>query len=223
MVKRADHPDISVSHSTVCLSLWAVPVLHPQCWVGENFQEWIRGGKWQQLPTEPRVSCLGCRFSPQAWSLPCSQTLSWPCGTTLFGCCASQCPVPRHWGIALGIVCTAGLARAVPHCCRLTVPAWLCPVPRYYRGAVGALLVYDIAKHLTYENVERWLKELRDHADSNIVIMLVGNKSDLRHLRAVPTDEARAFAGWGAQQCPAAVWGSAHLAKGGCGCEEKPP
>lgn len=66
---------------------------------------------------------------------------------------------------------------------------------RYYRGAVGALLVYDIAKHLTYENVERWLKELRDHADSNIVIMLVGNKSDLRHLRAVPTDEAKAFAG----------------------------
>lgn len=60
---------------------------------------------------------------------------------------------------------------------------------------MGALLVYDIAKHLTYENVERWLKELRDHADSNIVIMLVGNKSDLRHLRAVPTDEARAFAG----------------------------
>ena len=56
----------------------------------------------------------------------------------------------------------------------------------YYRGAVGALLVYDIAKH--------WLRELRDHADQNIVIMLVGNKSDLRHLRAVPTDEAKNFA-----------------------------
>lgn len=66
---------------------------------------------------------------------------------------------------------------------------------RYYRGAVGALLVYDIAKHVTYENVNRWLKELRDHADSNIVIMLVGNKSDLRHLRAVPTEEAKQFAG----------------------------
>jgi Ras-related protein Rab-11A len=65
----------------------------------------------------------------------------------------------------------------------------------YYRGAVGALLVYDIAKHVTYENVNRWLKELRDHADSNIVIMLVGNKSDLRHLRAVPTEEAKQFAG----------------------------
>ncbi|KAF8745020.1 hypothetical protein AX14_012026 [Amanita brunnescens Koide BX004] len=63
----------------------------------------------------------------------------------------------------------------------------------YYRGAVGALLVYDIAKHATFVNVTRWLKELRDHADSNIVIMLVGNKSDLKHLRAVPTDEAKAF------------------------------
>jgi Ras-related protein Rab-11A len=64
----------------------------------------------------------------------------------------------------------------------------------YYRGAVGALLVYDIAKHVTYDNVTRWLKELRDHADSNIVIMLVGNKSDLRHLRAVTTEEAKQFA-----------------------------
>lgn len=55
-------------------------------------------------------------------------------------------------------------------------------------------MVYDIAKHTTYENISRWLKELRDHSDPNIVIMLIGNKSDLRHLRAVPTDEAAAFA-----------------------------
>jgi Ras-related protein Rab-11A len=54
--------------------------------------------------------------------------------------------------------------------------------------------VYDISKHSTYESVDRWLKELRDHADSNIVIMLVGNKSDLRHLRAVPTEDAKNFA-----------------------------
>jgi len=64
----------------------------------------------------------------------------------------------------------------------------------YYRGAVGALLVYDISKRPSFENVQRWLKELRDHADSNIVIMLVGNKSDLKHLRAVTTEEAKEFA-----------------------------
>lgn len=56
------------------------------------------------------------------------------------------------------------------------------------------MLVYDISKHVTYENVERWLKELRDHADSHIVIMLVGNKNDLKHLRAVPAEQARSFA-----------------------------
>ncbi|KAL9325440.1 hypothetical protein ACSQ67_006085 [Phaseolus vulgaris] len=60
----------------------------------------------------------------------------------------------------------------------------------YYRGAVGALLVYDVTRHVTFENVERWLKELRDHTDANIVVMLVGNKADLRHLRAVSTEDA---------------------------------
>ncbi|XP_024032602.1 ras-related protein RABA1f-like, partial [Morus notabilis] len=64
----------------------------------------------------------------------------------------------------------------------------------YYRGAVGALLVYDVTRHVTFENVERWLKELRDHTDANIVIMLVGNKADLRHLRAVSTEDAKSFA-----------------------------
>ncbi|KAK4770797.1 hypothetical protein SAY87_031329 [Trapa incisa] len=64
----------------------------------------------------------------------------------------------------------------------------------YYRGAVGALLVYDITRHITFENIERWLKELRDHTDSNIAIMLVGNKADLRHLRAVSAEDASAFA-----------------------------
>ncbi|CAN1345475.1 Ras-related protein RABA2a [Linum perenne] len=58
----------------------------------------------------------------------------------------------------------------------------------YYRGALGALLVYDVTKPTTFENVSRWLKELRDHADSNIVIMLIGNKTDLKHLRGVATE-----------------------------------
>ncbi|XP_078429102.1 RAB GTPase homolog A1G [Wolffia australiana] len=64
----------------------------------------------------------------------------------------------------------------------------------YYRGAVGALLVYDVSRHITFDNVERWLKELRDHTEASIVVMLVGNKADLRHLRAVSVEEAKAFA-----------------------------
>ncbi|XP_044466254.1 ras-related protein Rab11D-like isoform X3 [Mangifera indica] len=41
---------------------------------------------------------------------------------------------------------------------------------------------------------ERWLKELREHTDPNIVVMLIGNKSDLRHLVSVSTDDGKAFA-----------------------------
>ena len=57
----------------------------------------------------------------------------------------------------------------------------------------GVLSGYDVGvpRAVTFENVERWLKELRDHADANIVIMLVGNKSDLRHLRSVHTEDAQ--------------------------------
>lgn len=64
----------------------------------------------------------------------------------------------------------------------------------YYRGAVGAILVYDLSKQKTIENVARWLLEVREHAESSIVTMLVGNKCDLRHLRAVPLDEAKKYA-----------------------------
>jgi Ras-related protein Rab-11A len=64
----------------------------------------------------------------------------------------------------------------------------------YYRGAVGAMLVYDITKRQTFDHIPRWLEELRNHADKNIVIILVGNKSDLENQRDVPTEDAKEFA-----------------------------
>ncbi|KAK1694358.1 hypothetical protein QYE76_011055 [Lolium multiflorum] len=64
----------------------------------------------------------------------------------------------------------------------------------YYRGALGALLVYDITKRQSFDHIPRWLEELRGHADKNIVIMLVGNKSDLEDERAVSTEDAKEFA-----------------------------
>ncbi|KAJ4773254.1 Ras-related protein Rab-11B [Rhynchospora pubera] len=64
----------------------------------------------------------------------------------------------------------------------------------YYRGAVGAMLVYDISKPQTFEHTVRWLEELRGHADKNIVVILVGNKSDLVTQRAVSIEEAKEFA-----------------------------
>lgn len=54
--------------------------------------------------------------------------------------------------------------------------------------------MYDVTRHATFENVDRWLKELRNHTESNIVVMLVGNKSDLRHLVAVSTEDGKSYA-----------------------------
>ena len=85
--------------------------------------------------------------------------------------------------IAIYILCCRWLFRFVAYHCS------------YYRRAVGTLLVYDITDRVTYDNVGKWLKELRDHTAGNIVIMLVGNKYDLRHLRKIDADEAREYAG----------------------------
>ncbi|URE29320.1 ras-related protein [Musa troglodytarum] len=63
----------------------------------------------------------------------------------------------------------------------------------YYRGSAAALVVYDVTRHVTFENAERWLRELRNHTDANLVVMLVGNKADLGHIRAVSLEEAQAF------------------------------
>ena len=63
----------------------------------------------------------------------------------------------------------------------------------YYRGAVGAMLLYDITSSLTFASLERWLKELRENADPNIVVMLVGNKSDMSELRSISREDGVNF------------------------------
>lgn len=64
----------------------------------------------------------------------------------------------------------------------------------YYRGAAGALLVYDITRRDTFQHLSRWLEEAKQHAHPNMVILLIGNKNDLEHRRAVSFEEGKAFA-----------------------------
>ncbi|KAK2755659.1 hypothetical protein FQN54_005808 [Arachnomyces sp. PD_36] len=49
----------------------------------------------------------------------------------------------------------------------------------YFRGASGALLVFDITRPNTFASVTQWLQDLRQIAEDGIVVILVGNKSDL--------------------------------------------
>ncbi|KAK6157111.1 hypothetical protein DH2020_011359 [Rehmannia glutinosa] len=64
----------------------------------------------------------------------------------------------------------------------------------YYRGAAGALLVYDITRRETFNHLASWLEDARQHANANMTIMLIGNKCDLAHRRAVSTEEGEQFA-----------------------------
>lgn len=68
----------------------------------------------------------------------------------------------------------------------------------YFRGASGALLVFDISRRPTFEHVMDWLNDLRQIAEPDIVVVLVGNKSDLaageEEKREVTKEEAEEWA-----------------------------
>ncbi len=49
------------------------------------------------------------------------------------------------------------------------------------------MLVYDITNYKTFRNIDRWAEEVKKYADTNVVLMLVGNKSDLKQKKAVNT------------------------------------
>jgi len=57
----------------------------------------------------------------------------------------------------------------------------------YYKGTLGALIVYDVTKPESFENINRWVPELKQFANQDVTIMLVGNKTDLTEERKVQT------------------------------------
>ncbi|CAI2371377.1 unnamed protein product [Moneuplotes crassus] len=68
----------------------------------------------------------------------------------------------------------------------------------HFRRAAGALVVYDITNESSYNNVQNWVQELKENADDDVVIMLVGTKLDIvlknRTRRKVAKEEAKLFA-----------------------------
>jgi small GTP-binding protein len=50
----------------------------------------------------------------------------------------------------------------------------------YYKGAMGAILVYDVTNQVSFNNIERWYNEIRDFSSKDIQIIMVGNKTDLQ-------------------------------------------
>lgn len=65
----------------------------------------------------------------------------------------------------------------------------------YYRGASACLLVYDISKRATFENLGRWLADARALASPDLVVVVIGNKTDREDEREVGYVEASRWAG----------------------------
>ena len=64
----------------------------------------------------------------------------------------------------------------------------------YFKGAHGIILLYDITTQLSFDNVSKWIKQIKEDASEKVVIILVGNKIDLEHKRAIPTEEGEKIA-----------------------------
>ena len=60
----------------------------------------------------------------------------------------------------------------------------------YYKGAKGVIVVYDVCRKNTFENIDKWINDFKSKADEDAVILLIGNKNDLIDQREVNTQEA---------------------------------
>lgn len=49
----------------------------------------------------------------------------------------------------------------------------------YYRGALGALIVFDITREYSFHNLVMWIEEVKRAAGEEVVLMIIGNKCDL--------------------------------------------
>ena len=63
----------------------------------------------------------------------------------------------------------------------------------FYRGAHCVFLTYDITREETFSNILEWLKEVKNHANSDILLYLIGNRSDLEEEREVSREKAIQF------------------------------
>lgn len=65
----------------------------------------------------------------------------------------------------------------------------------YYEGCVGALLVYDITRYSSFENIEfKWLTDYNKHVGKEGSYILIGNKNDLEDQRYVFIEDAKEMA-----------------------------
>ncbi|XP_059148698.1 ras-related protein Rab-26-like [Physella acuta] len=64
----------------------------------------------------------------------------------------------------------------------------------HYRNAVGIVMVFDLTRKSSFDNIQRWLNQVHEHAGEDVDIVLVGNKLDLVEGRAIDHETASSLA-----------------------------
>ena len=64
----------------------------------------------------------------------------------------------------------------------------------YYRGCHVVLIVYDVTSKKSFENVTTWVECVDKFAKSNVLRILVGNKTDLEDNRVISKEEGKKLA-----------------------------
>ena len=64
----------------------------------------------------------------------------------------------------------------------------------YYKNSVCVLIVYDISKKTSFDNVYNWIQDCRNQSPKTILMILIGNKNDLDEKREVNYEEGKEFA-----------------------------
>ena len=64
----------------------------------------------------------------------------------------------------------------------------------YYKNSVCACIVYDITNRSSFEDIQIWIDDCTKQTAKSVLLVLVGNKSDLNDIREVSYEEGKAFA-----------------------------
>lgn len=68
-------------------------------------------------------------------------------------------------------------------------------IPLYIRDLHVAVVCYDITSKASFESLDKWIKDVRMERGDDVVVVVVGNKSDLGAKRQVSAEEANQYAG----------------------------
>ena len=63
----------------------------------------------------------------------------------------------------------------------------------YYKGAMGIVLVFSLTEKETFDNISKWIKDIKDNKGDDISLIILGNKSDLRDQREVSEESILQF------------------------------